>query len=192
MKRLLLCGVLVLGGCALPERAPAPAAYDLGPAPQVTVSGTSLPALALRVQAAPLLKGQAMLYRLAYADAAEVRAYARARWAVPPAELLQQRLRQTLGARQMLLAPGEGAARLLRLELEEFAQVFETPQRSVGQVRLRATLLQRTPAGERALAQRSVEVQRAALSADAPGGVHALAAATDAALEELMRWLAVQ
>lgn len=192
MKKALLCLTLALGGCALPERAPAPLLYDLGPAPQVAVPAAGRPALALRVQAAPLLEGPAMLYRLAYVDATQVHAYARARWAVPPAELIQQRVRQTLGARQMLLAPGEGAARLLRLELETFTQVFETPQRSVGQVRLRATLLQRTPAGERALAQHSVEAQRAALSADAPGGVHALAAATDAALEELMRWLAVQ
>lgn len=130
-----------------------------------------------------------MLYRLAYADAAELRAYALARWAMPPADLVQQRVRAALDAGWLVLAPGQGAPRLLRLELEEFAQVFETPERSAGHLRLRATVLQVTPAGERAVAQHSLRVQHPAASADAPGGVRALAAASDAAARELAQWL---
>jgi cholesterol transport system auxiliary component len=78
---------------------------------------------------------------------------------------------------------------LLRLELEEFSQLFSTPDASVGLIRLRATLLEITPAGEKLLGQRNVVVQRPATSADAPGGVRALTAATDAAIEELDQWL---
>ena len=57
-------------------------------------------------------------------------------------------------------------------------------------VRLRATLLESTAGGEKLLAQRNVVVQRPAPSADAPGGVRALAAAVDAAADELVQWLA--
>ncbi len=54
---------------------------------------------------------------------------------------------------------------------------------------MRATLIDVTPAGEKLLAQRNVIVQRPAPSADAPGGVRALTAATDAAIEEIDQWL---
>ena len=39
------------------------------------------------------------------------------------------------------------------------------------------------------MAQRTVVVQRPAPSADAAGGVRALGAATDAAVDELAQWL---
>jgi cholesterol transport system auxiliary component len=51
-------------------------------------------------------------------------------------------------------------------------------------------LTDNTPAGERLLAQRSFFVRRPAPTPDAPGGVRALAAAADAAAEEIAQWLA--
>ena len=68
----------------------------------------------------------------------------------------------------------------LRVSLEEFSQYFESPTSSVGLVRLRATLIRSAPGGDRVLAQRTFTAQRPAPSADAPGGVKALAAASDA------------
>ena len=82
--------------------------------------------------------------------------------------------------------------RILRIELEEFSHFFEAPSQSWGLVRLRATLLDNTSAGERLLAQRSIVVQRPAPTPDAPGGVRALAAATDAAADEIAQWVAQQ
>ena len=79
--------------------------------------------------------------------------------------------------------------RVLQLELEEFSQLFDSPGSSVGLIRLRATLIENTPSGEKLLAQRNLTVQRPAPSADAAGGVRALTAATDAAIEELVSWL---
>ena len=38
----------------------------------------------------------AVLYRLAYADGQQLRPYSQARWSQPPAQLLQQRLREQL------------------------------------------------------------------------------------------------
>jgi cholesterol transport system auxiliary component len=187
--------VLGVSGCALSQRPPPPALYDFGAGPLATPVSASPqaangPALALNsVQSVAALDGAAVLYRLAYADAQQLRAYALARWTMPPAQLLQQRLRERLSQQRAVLNPDEGAARVLQIELEEFSQVFDAPGQSKGLLRLRATLLQATPAGDRLVAQRNVIVQRPAPSADAAGGVRALTAATDAAVEEISQWL---
>jgi cholesterol transport system auxiliary component len=86
----------------------------------------------------------------------------------------------------LVLPPGTLA---LRLELEEFSQLFEQPGSSDGVVRLRATLSQNSVKGEALVAQRSVLVRRPAASADAAGGVRALTMAVDAALQELDAWV---
>lgn len=196
-RALFLVFFLSLTGCALPDKAARPASYDFGPGPQALAASdrrAPLPALLLaEVQASPALSGNAMLYRLLYADAQHLQPYSLARWSMPPAELVRQRLADTLGQRRALLGPDSGAAAgtaTLRLSLEEFSQLFDSPQQSRGLLRLRATLSQGGPAGEQLLAQRSVIVQRPAPSADAAGGVRALSAATDAAAEELVSWLA--
>jgi cholesterol transport system auxiliary component len=188
---LWLAALLLLSACALPERAPAPQRYDFGPA---TVSAdadapAARPVLALRVQSSAALEGTAMLYRLAYADAQQLRAYAQSRWVMAPAELLQQRLRAGLARHYTLPPPGEGGARLLYIELEEFSQQFTAPAESHGLLRLRASVVQRTATGDQLLAQRELQLQQPAASADAPGGVRALAAASDAAVAELVQWL---
>jgi len=184
--------ILGLVACAVPtQRTAAPLLYDFGVRPTTVaapVAGT-LPTLALSVQATPALDGSAMLYRLAYADGQQLRSYSQARWAMPPAELVLQRLREGLSSQYTVLRPGEGAQRVLQLELEEFSQVFDAPERSQGELRLRATVRQRMASGERLLAQRNVALQRPAPSADAAGGVRALSAATDAAVLELAQWL---
>ncbi|MGH6626830.1 MAG: ABC-type transport auxiliary lipoprotein family protein [Burkholderiaceae bacterium] len=203
MAAAIFCLVILgLAGCALPDKPQRANLYDFGPgatAPQPFNRLAPLPPLALaEIEAAGLLDGTAVLYRLAYADAQQLRPYAQARWSMPPAQLVRQRLREHLSQRRAVLSAGEGAALnrspgrlplVLRLELEEFSQLFATPDSSAGLIRLRATLLEDTPAGEQLLAQRVVVVQRPAPTADAPGGVRALAAATDAAVEEIAQWL---
>ncbi|MDZ4074428.1 MAG: hypothetical protein U1E04_06730 [Hylemonella sp.] len=42
------------------------------------------------------------------------------------------------------------------------------------------------------MAQRELQLQQPAASADAAGGVRALGAATDAAVTELVQWLQIQ
>jgi cholesterol transport system auxiliary component len=170
------------------------------PAGQSATPQLALPPLAIAdiTTAGGALDNQAVLYRLAYTDAQQLRPYSQARWSMPPALLVRQRLRERLSRERTVFNAREGVALnrsqhvnlpLLRLELEEFSQLFSTPETSVGLVRLRATLLEITPAGEKLIAQRAVVVQRPATSADAPGGVRALTAATDAAIDELDQWL---
>jgi len=64
-------------------------------------------------------------------------------------------------------------------------QVFTTPQQSHAQVALRATVFR----GRTLVAYRNFVRQTPAPSADAAGGAQALAAASDAALTELVSWL---
>ena len=181
----------LLAACALPERASAPVLYDLGPPPPPSSAAAPAAAtpLALRVQASPALDSRALLYRLAYADAQQLHAYSQSRWAMTPAELLQQRLREGLGPRFALLPPGEGGPQLLHIELDEFSQRFTTPAHSEGVLRLRATLLQRTTNGEQRIVQREWRLAYPAPTADAAGGVRALRAASDTAVTELVQWL---
>ena len=203
-RGLLLLLVGALAGCALPVPPVRPAVYDFGPgelAPPAPPRAAQLAPLAVaEVEAPPALDSTAVLYRLAYANAQQLQPYALARWSMTPAQLVRQSLRERLGQRRALLNADGGAAGvasasggpaplILRLELEEFSQLFETPQQSVGLLRLRATLLQAKPGGEQLLAQRSLIVQRPATSADAAGGVRALSAATEAAVQELEQWL---
>lgn len=202
----LLLGVAALGGCALADKPQRAAVYDFGPgnaagAPAANPTAALAPLALAEVESNPALDSTALVYRLAYDDVQQLRPYAQTRWSMPPAQLLRQRLRAHLGLRRAVLNPGEGAVanqsapgadtglRLLRVELEEFSQVFESSTRSVGLVRLRATVVLPTAAGEKLLAQRLFSQQRPAPSADAAGGVHALTRATDAAIRELDQWL---
>lgn len=194
-RALALLGMILaalMAGCALPERGASPVLYDFGErAPPTAAANVTLsrPALAVTVHAASSLDSTALLYRLAYDDARQLRTYALARWAVLPADLVQQRLREVLSRQRTVLKPGQGATQVLTLELEEFSQVFDKPGQSAGVLRLRATLQQTGASGFKTLAQRSVSVQRPAPTAGASGGVRALEAATDAAVAELAQWL---
>jgi cholesterol transport system auxiliary component len=150
------------------------------------------------VAAPAALDSSALLYRLGYADAQQLRPYANARWSMPPAQLLQQRLRERLAEQRTVLTPDQAATLrnngptqpwLLRVELEEFSQWFDTPEKSSGQLRLRATVTQDTATGTRLLGQRNFAVQRAAPRPDAGGAVPAMAMASDAANDELLQWL---
>jgi cholesterol transport system auxiliary component len=144
------------------------------------------------------LESPSLNYRLGYADPFQLRPYAFARWSAPPGQLVRQRLRDHLGRTRPVLdsAAGASLARrggavppVLRVELEEFSHLFDSQTQSRGIVRLRCTLLESTPAGERLVAQRSFTAERPAPTADAAGGVRALTAATDAAAADIAAWL---
>ena len=201
----MFLGAIFLAGCsALPDKPVRASLYDFGPGNLTAVPTTrqaALPALAIDdiSTSGGALDNQAVLYRLAYQDAQELRPYTLARWAMPPAQLVRQRLREQLGQQRNIFDARGGLALnrsqnavlpvLLRLDLDEFSHVFISPGESVGLIRLRATLIEQATSGEKLIAQRSVVVQRPAPSADAPGGVRALTAATDAAIEEIDAWL---
>ena len=169
--------------------------YDFGPgATSVPVANrmAPLPPLVLTdVEAPAAFEGSALLYRLGYADAQQLRPYAQARWTMAPAQLLRQRLRALLGQRRSVFAPIDAPAPgtlTLRVELEEFSQLFDSPDSSQALVRVRATV-GRSGFPARPLAQTTLVAQQSAASADAAGGARALAQASDALVLQLDTWL---
>ena len=203
MKRRLLLAALpaALAACsALPEKPMRQTMYDFGPAPAAngTVGGNLPPLVLPEVETEGVLDTTALLYRLGYEDAFQLRPYAYARWSAPPPQLVRQRLRDVLGRDRAVLDNSAAAALVrrgadrppvLRVELEDFSQVFDSASASRGMLRLRCTLLQSSAGGERLVAQRTFATERPAPSADAAGGVRALTAAVDAAAAEIAGWL---
>lgn len=192
---LLLVLMLLLAGCTTPRPEAVVKIYDFGPAPVQIAATEARPGLAavalFEPQVGPALEGSAVLYRLAYADAQQLKPYALTRWSMPPAQLISQRLRQQLGEQRAVVAPGEAVAQFnVRLVLEEFSQVFDSPAQSHGLLRLRATLSQRIAGSEAVLAQRSFVVQQPAPTPDAQGAVRALTSASDQAVGQVSAWLA--
>ena len=197
-----LFGLILLAGCsALPEPPVRPVLYDFGPGQQAPAGAQApLPPLALEtVDHASLPDGvSAVYYRLAYADAQQLRPYQAARWSQPPIQLVRQSLQARLGQRRTVIgvagalagarANGQPPA-VLRVELEEFSQVFASAQHSDGLVRLRATLTQPSALGENLLAQRLFIVRQPATRPDAQGGTQALAQATEQVAREVAEWL---
>jgi cholesterol transport system auxiliary component len=163
--------------------------YDFGPAPAgKPAQGLRQPLLIYDVSAPAWLDSQFIYYRLAYQDAARPLAYADSRWVGSPAELIGNRVRGRLAASGMggIVRPADGtrASYALRLELDEFAQVFDAPGQSRVVVRLRASVLGKSAL----LAQKSFSVERPAASGDAQGGVRALIEASDEAVDQLVAW----
>jgi cholesterol transport system auxiliary component len=169
-----------------------PAEYDFGP---VVAAREEPPRLqrditVANVTALAWIASPALVYRLAYRDASQPRSYVDSRWVAPPQALFTAQLRQRLAAatRSGVLAPADGVrtAVTLRVELLEFNQVFDAPDRSHALVRLRAVLVE----NGRLVAQTSFSTEQPAASADAAGGARALALAADASIERLIGWTA--
>jgi cholesterol transport system auxiliary component len=195
-----LFGLFFLGLTACAQLQPQPRAmvYDFGPGAIAGLASNRmapLPTLVLAdVESTAALDSTAVMYRLGYSDAQQLRPYAQARWSMAPAQLVRQRLREHLGQRRAVLQAAQGLVAVkptmtLLLELDEFSHWFETPERSSGLVRMRATIAQPEAGVERLVAQRSFVVQRPASTADAAGGVRALTVATDALILEMEQWL---
>ena len=106
--------------------------------------------------------------------------------------LLTQRLRAQLAAASDagILNVGDSARAdyALRIELDDFSQVFDSAEASRGVIVARASLI--NVARRTLLAQKTFTVTRPAPSANAEGGVRALAAASGELLDAVVAWTA--
>ncbi|WP_153146172.1 ABC-type transport auxiliary lipoprotein family protein [Dechloromonas sp. H13] len=156
------------------------AIYDFGP-PASSVA-TQRSELAVEVRAPLWFDSLGIEYRLAYAEPGRLRDYTRSRWAGPPAQLVQQRLVQQLG----LMPAGQGRTRcVVRIDIDEFSQIFDTPTTSHGVIKGRVQLLDRS---RRSLAGYELRIEKPAPSPDARGGVAALTAAVDQLVADILAW----
>jgi cholesterol transport system auxiliary component len=203
---LLISGIgsLFLGlfaGCTAGKGIPQ-TLYDLGPEP-VAIAAANPPATEnpaarqtrLRpmriadINAPPWLDNHNMFYRLDYSNKQQLLSYANSSWSMPPAQLLGQRVKTRLThAGATVLSMADGAVNvplLLRIEVEDFTQVFDSPAQSKASINLRASLFD----GRNLLSQKTFSTRASAPSADASGGAKALAQAGDIVIHDILRWL---
>jgi len=187
MNRLSIClvGCVLLAACAAgPRTAPPAEVYDFGLPAARLAEGAGWSKLALEIRAPYWFDSLSIEYRLLYDNPLKLRSYAASRWAGAPGLLLAQRLRQQLG---LLSGSGRTAVGcLLRLELQEFSQVFDTPLLSRGVVQGTASVLD---ARHQIVAERWLSIEQPAGSADASGGVRALVSASSELGRQLAGWL---
>ena len=187
MKRIwILLTTTLLSACVGGARNTPPiAVYDFGlpPVARLATDG-AWSRLALEVKAPIWFDSLNVDYRLAYEDPFKQREYTGSRWAGAPGILISQRLRQQLGA---VSSTGNTQADcLLRIELQEFSQIFDTPQRSRGVLYGKANLID---ARRQVIAERQIAIEKPAASADAQGGVGALVSASTELGQQLAEWL---
>ncbi|MFM0163999.1 ABC-type transport auxiliary lipoprotein family protein [Paraburkholderia sediminicola] len=188
LAMLLAFGVLA-AGCAGNPAALSDIRYDFGP-PNPAASAGTLPAVkVLEVSAPDNLESDKLIYRLSYADAQQTASYANSHWTMAPSQLLTQRLRGALSSRGTVLTGADGVrAPVLKVDLSEFEQIFDSQSESHAAVTARATLTQ----SGKVISQRTFIARAPSSSADAAGGAQALAAASDDLVAQISAWLGVQ
>jgi cholesterol transport system auxiliary component len=135
------------------------------------------------------LDNDRMFYRLSYADAQQARTYVNSRWTATPLQMLTQRFKARLsqaGAKVIAETDVSGQVPILRIDVDDFTQDFSGVADSAGVVTVRASVFR----GRALVDQRSFTRSTRAASADAAGGVRALAASTDAIAADLASWIA--
>ncbi|WP_374360971.1 ABC-type transport auxiliary lipoprotein family protein [Pseudoduganella danionis] len=178
---------LLLGGCA--STPPATARYDFGPLPAPSTRSQIGTLIVADITGPTALDTEHMQYRLLYADARQARPYAYNQWAATPFQLLGQRLRANFaqaGVKVLSTTDAITNPTVLRMEVNEFTQSFDTAKSSQGILNVRASLFR----NHRLLDQRTFQRSVAAPTPDAAGGAQALAEASDALAADLLVWLA--
>lgn len=181
----LLLTLLLLSGCnpLLPTPEAPPERFDFGPLPALDeASMLPVPARLHTLRAPSWLGSPGIPYRQLHRQPEAIRHYARHAWVAPPAELLQQHLESRLAARRP-----EADAWMLEVELLSFEQVFVAEDDAYGLISLRATLRERR--GEGQIHTRRFQVEEP-VAADVRGAVSGLPKVADAALAELIAWVA--
>ena len=183
---------LILAGCASGSKPANIVTYDFGsPARPITASAASnaIPAIVVSdVTGNAAFDSERMYYRLNYADPLQARPYANSRWSTTPLQLLTQRFKSRIGQAGVKVLSATDASTgvpLLRIDVDDFTHSFDSTSASYGEVVLRASLFQ----GRVLTDQRTFTRKVAARSADAGGGAHALADATDAVAADMIGWL---
>jgi cholesterol transport system auxiliary component len=188
----VFASVLASGCASKPDNQRA--LYDLGPlrtTASAAQTGTALklpPVSVAEVNMPAWLDSPLMYYRLSYANEQQPRPYATNRWIAPPGRLFAERLKSRIAnAGGTVLSASDGATgvRTLRIEADDFSQVFSAPGQSAGHIALRASVLN----GRVLVSQKTFEQSAPAPSADAEGGAKALAMASDAIIAQMITWL---
>jgi cholesterol transport system auxiliary component len=163
--------------------------YDFGPITKGHEETAKKIAISLAEISAPItLDSNAMLYRLEYDNAQLLRPYAQHRWSMPPAQLFAQRFKSKIAAAGGIVVDAvDGVADLptLRIELNEFSQMFTSSTQSAAQISLRVSLIKKN----KLIAQQYFALATASASADANGGAKAMQVTADSGISAILGWL---
>lgn len=196
---LIALFLLILTGCALmPQPTPPIAIYDLGLTPEHAESSVTkqslsqLPSLFITDITSPVwLDNQAIHYRLAYHNPAQIYSYANSRWAAAPAALLTRQINNHIKANTeykiVSSVDGAQAEYALHAVLEDFSQIYEATDKSHANIHLNVTLIERRTRSLRA--QRKFIIHKAASTTNAAGAVYALIEASNQLNHEVTDWL---
>jgi len=195
-RRTFLTGAMALSvsACTMGRPSPEIAHYDLGAEVSSGSSAKLSGTIGLdEVSASGWLQTNAILYRLAYRDAAQLQAYSLSRWAESPAALVTRRLRNALtGPAERglaMVADGVPTDHIVKVSLDTFEQWVRSATSSDAVVAARVLLLDGKSRSLRG--QQQFRLEEACPSVDAEGAVRALRAAADKTIAAMVEWLAV-
>ncbi len=187
----LSAAALLLGACA--TKGVPTTQFDFGPLPapvSAPASASNIGAIIVADVTGPAaLDTERMQYRLLYADARQSKPYAYNQWTSTPSQLLTQRIKARMaqaGVKVLSTTDAAASPTVLRMEVEDFAQNFDTATSSKGVLRLRASVFR----NHHLVDQQTFERSAPAPTADAAGGARALADASDAVAADVLSWLA--
>jgi len=178
---LTLLGLLLAACNSLVVAPKAVALYDFGIAETLKMPPGTAPAQ-IQLHAPSWLNSSAMQYRLEWDRPLQRRVFVESRWAANPSELLARSLnRAILGG-----SPVANECRL-RIELDEFIQVFDSETSARVEIVARAAWL---PArSDKALARKEFRLLQVSDSATAEGGVGAYRSLAAQLSLDIAKWL---
>ncbi|AWI80955.1 hypothetical protein CEW87_17255 [Parazoarcus communis] len=183
LKMLLipLLGLLLAGCNGLVVAPKAVALYDLGIVESLAMPAGQAPSQ-IQLHAPSWLNSSAMQYRLEWDRPFQRRAFVESRWVANPSELLARSLdRAILGSN-----PVANDCRL-RIDLDEFVQVFDSESSARVEIVARAAWL---PArSDKALARKEFRLAQVSSPATAEQGVAAYRSLSRQLSEALVEWL---
>lgn len=178
-----------LVGCSFGQQGQSVNQLDLGSLPVTTPAAANKAVTVKPVVVPPglstgLVQTTQVIWR--QTDQGTPQRYATYEWTAPPAALVRQRLIDRLSRQGPVLPTVLGAqTSVLRMNLQQFEQVFEPDGQSVGVLTLQVVLTQ----GDTILGSELIQERVVTQSADAPAGAHALSQATNQAAEHIAQWV---
>ena len=184
-----ILSVFLLGACAIGDGRPPATLYDFGPlkTDNLVHLPDNMPVIRTRVHAPEWMSENLMYYRLNYINDQQVRFYTESSWNTIPSKLFKNRLDTYLatGGSTVTGYSTTSPTLTLRVYIEDFGQHFTSPSTSIGHVSLRTSLFR----GKDLIAQKSFTRDIPSTTADAAGGVRAMAQASDAIIADILNWM---
>ena len=181
---LLSIGLIIssLNACvSLNKTKPNVAIYDFG----LSIPSESNQQLTLKIWldepvVAESLNHNKIRYRLHYQNHLRVFYYSESRWAATPAELFSSKLSQ------MVNLPKNPTNCSLKLKIEAFDHVFQTPSASEGFVQLSISLIEKK--SKKIISSQLITESVTSTSSNVQGGTVALQKASENALKKVINW----